>query len=98
MSGLSVRTLSHMNWEWMKGAICRDHEDVAADWYADTNTVQFRRAVAVCHTCPVESDCLEYALASDEPFGVWGGMGPRERTREMRRRRAPSESPLSLSR
>ena len=32
-------------------------------------------------------DCLEYALANGEKFGIWGGMSERER-RRLRRARA----------
>ncbi len=35
----------------------------------------------------VQEDCLEYALADGEKFGIWGGMSERER-RHVRRRRA----------
>lgn len=36
-------------------------------------------AKMVCATCPVQAECLEYALANDERFGVWGGLSERER-------------------
>jgi len=29
----------------------------------------------------VRSECLEYALANDERFGIWGGLSERERRR-----------------
>ena len=32
-----------------------------------------------CAACPVTGPCLEYALAHDENWGVWGNMTPRER-------------------
>jgi WhiB family transcriptional regulator, redox-sensing transcriptional regulator len=35
----------------------------------------------------VREDCLEYALANGEKFGIWGGLSERER-RRIRRRRA----------
>jgi WhiB family redox-sensing transcriptional regulator len=35
----------------------------------------------------VREDCLEYALANGEKFGIWGGMSERER-RRIRRQRA----------
>lgn len=41
----------------------------------------------VCAGCPVRESCLEYALANNEKFGVWGGKSERER-RRIRRRRA----------
>ena len=44
-----------------------------------------RDAKAVCSTCPVRPQCLEYALQWDHLCGVWGGMSERER-RQVRRR------------
>ena len=38
-------------------------------------------AVAICRRCPVRQPCLDYALAAEERFGVWGGTTPRERHR-----------------
>jgi WhiB family transcriptional regulator, redox-sensing transcriptional regulator len=46
-----------------------------------------KEAKAVCRGCPVRSDCLEFALASSEKFGIWGGMSERERRMERRARR-----------
>ena len=46
-----------------------------------------REAKAVCRSCEVQSDCLEYALAHGEKFGIWGGLSERER-RRVRRARA----------
>ncbi len=46
-----------------------------------------REAKEVCRGCVVKDDCLEYALASGEKFGIWGGMSERER-RRIRRQRA----------
>ena len=41
-------------------------------WFADTpDGVEF--AKALCGTCPLRQACLEGALASREPWGVWGG-------------------------
>lgn len=38
-----------------------------------------REAKKVCISCEVRSECLEYALAHDERFGIWGGLSERER-------------------
>ena len=46
-----------------------------------------REAKEVCRGCVVRSDCLEYALANGEKFGIWGGLSERER-RKVRRSRA----------
>jgi len=46
-----------------------------------------KEAKAVCRGCTVREDCLEYALANGEKFGIWGGLSERER-RRIRRQRA----------
>ena len=44
-----------------------------------------REAKKVCLTCDVRQECLEYALANDERFGIWGGLSERER-RKLKKR------------
>jgi WhiB family redox-sensing transcriptional regulator len=36
-------------------------------------------AKAVCAACPVRRPCLDFALATRQPYGIWGGMTPEER-------------------
>lgn len=38
------------------------------------------KAVAVCRACPVQAECLAYALEHDERYGIWGGTTALERT------------------
>lgn len=38
----------------------------------------------VCNECEVRLECLRYALANREQFGIWGGTSERER-RKLRR-------------
>jgi hypothetical protein len=40
-----------------------------------------REAKRICQGCEVRDACLEYALAHDERFGIWGGLSERERRR-----------------
>jgi WhiB family redox-sensing transcriptional regulator len=47
-----------------------------------------RPARKVCSLCPVLATCREYAIASMEPMGMWGGMTPRERKSERAKRGA----------
>lgn len=47
---------------------------------------QVERAKAVCRRCPVIDQCLEWALATNQDSGVWGGMSEDER-RALRRSR-----------
>ena len=48
----------------------------------------------LCRGCPVKDECLDYALAANEHYGVWGGASERERRRLRRswllRRRSES--------
>jgi WhiB family redox-sensing transcriptional regulator len=44
-----------------------------------------REAKKVCVGCEVRQECLEYALANDERFGIWGGLSERER-RKLKKR------------
>lgn len=36
-------------------------------------------AKAICASCPVKASCLEWAVATAEPAGIWGGLTPEER-------------------
>ena len=42
------------------------------------------RARGLCSICPVQAECLEYAMSDDTLLGVFGGTTPAER-RELRR-------------
>jgi WhiB family redox-sensing transcriptional regulator len=64
--------------EWMKRAACRG-EDPAV--FFPALGVRTDRAKAICSTCAVRQECLEYALADPESAGVWGGIAERERRR-----------------
>lgn len=44
-------------------------------------------AKAICASCAVQQPCLEFALASSEPFGIWGGLTSQERARLATQRR-----------
>ncbi|CAK7288607.1 WhiB family transcriptional regulator [Streptomyces misionensis] len=38
-----------------------------------------QRAKKVCGRCPVRAACLSWALETQQPAGVWGGMSVKER-------------------
>lgn len=40
---------------------------------------QIEQARAICVTCPVRRECLQFALATRQAYGVWGGMSEQER-------------------
>lgn len=64
--------------EWKEGKPCGDYPD---EFFADTMRQQ-KEAAQVCQLlCPVQTQCLDYALRADERYGVWGGTTERERER-----------------
>jgi WhiB family redox-sensing transcriptional regulator len=50
-----------------------------------------REAKEVCRGCVVRAECLDYAIARVEKWGIWGGLSERER-RRVRRARALLQS------
>jgi WhiB family redox-sensing transcriptional regulator len=51
------------------------------------NTAAVRTAKTICNRCIVQDLCLDYALDSNEPYGIWGGLLPEERRSYSSRRR-----------
>ncbi|WP_330241965.1 WhiB family transcriptional regulator [Streptomyces sp. NBC_00525] len=49
--------------------------------------VQVEEAKAVCRRCPVQEECLRWALDNNQDTGVWGGLGEGERRALKRRSR-----------
>ncbi|WP_026460050.1 WhiB family transcriptional regulator [Schaalia suimastitidis] len=66
---------------WQQDALCAQTDPEA---FFPEKGGSTREAKAVCKACSVRAECLEYALANDERFGIWGGLSERER-RKMRR-------------
>ncbi|MFO7300611.1 MAG: WhiB family transcriptional regulator [Actinomycetes bacterium] len=68
---------------WREAAACRSRPEV--DFFPSReDSTSIARAKAVCAGCPVREPCLEWALVTGQPDGIWGGHTPRER-RAMRR-------------
>ena len=72
--------------DWQSRANCMG---VDPDLFFPERGASTREAKEVCRGCVVREDCLEYALANGEKFGIWGGLSERER-RRLRRARALS--------
>jgi WhiB family transcriptional regulator, redox-sensing transcriptional regulator len=51
------------------------------------------QAKAICHTCPVTAECLEFALTHRCDYGVWGGLTGHERDRAIGRTRGATSRP-----
>jgi WhiB family transcriptional regulator, redox-sensing transcriptional regulator len=41
----------------------------------------------ICGGCQVRQECLDFALAHDQLYGIWGGTTPEDRQRARRRKR-----------
>jgi len=69
----------HNDINWMESAVCRqidsemffpDRENPNTDGLIST----IRRAQTVCRSCPVQTECLDYALTNNEKYGIWAGI------------------------
>ena len=67
---------------WQERALCAETDPEA---FFPEKGGSTREAKRVCLSCEVRTECLEYALAHDERFGIWGGLSERERRRLKRR-------------
>lgn len=77
--------------DWMRRAACRA-ADPELFYPTGGDAVAIAAAKDICAGCPVVAECLEYAIANNEQYGVWGALTPEERRaisrRDMRRRRS----------
>lgn len=67
---------------WQERALCAQTDPEA---FFPEKGGSTREAKRICSVCEVRAECLEYALAQDERFGIWGGLSERER-RKLKRR------------
>lgn len=67
---------------WQERALCAQTDPEA---FFPEKGGSTREAKRICTGCEVRAECLEYALAHDERFGIWGGLSERERRRLKRR-------------
>lgn len=71
---------------WREDAACRDFPTdlFFPIGHGPRAQAQADKAKTICGQCPVQSDCLEYALATNAQFGVFGGLTEDERKRARR--------------
>ncbi|WP_336620187.1 WhiB family transcriptional regulator [Rhodococcus sp. G-MC3] len=71
-------------WEWQLNGACRSmpismfYPARGLKGYALKNAE--RSAKLVCAQCPVVDRCLQHALRTGEPYGIWGGQTATERS------------------
>jgi len=80
--GTRIRT-ARTSPTWPRRAACRNADPEiffsGDNEHPGDRKIREARARAVCSACPVSRSCLEVALATPEPAGIWGGLDPEER-------------------
>ena len=92
----SSLALANADYTWRNRAICKDTDP---DLFFPVGTtgqalVQIARAKEVCAECTVRTDCLEYAIDTNQDSGIWGGLAEEER-RMIRRQNAARQRALA---
>ncbi len=78
--------------EWQEEAACRQYDNNLF-FGAEEGESELERqtreshAKSICHTCPVRNPCLEFAMDTNQKYGIWGGYTDKERG-SLKRRRA----------
>ncbi|WP_350347226.1 WhiB family transcriptional regulator [Agromyces sp. G08B096] len=71
---------------WKELATCAQ---ISSDpWFPEAGGDGGAQAKAICATCPVRQQCLDYAIEHHERYGIWGGLGRDERARYAREKAA----------
>jgi WhiB family redox-sensing transcriptional regulator len=78
--------LANADYSWRSKALCRDTDPELFFPVGTTGQalVQIEAAKAVCRQCEARAACLEFALATNQDSGIWGGTSEEER-RKIRR-------------
>ena len=84
--------------DWVHRARCKDEDPELFFPIGTTGpaAAQIDAAKAICTKCEVRAHCLEWALATGQDAGVWGGMSEEERRalRRARRRETAGMRPV----
>lgn len=72
----SARLQEDLSWHW--DALCAETDP---EVFFPEKGEPSDAAKAICTRCPVQAECLDYALRHDERYGVWGGTSERDRRR-----------------
>ena len=69
---------------WQHAALCKGNHSYL---FFPPSTVERKderdrreqKAKAICSVCPVKGECLDFAMAIREPYGIWGGLTEADR-------------------
>lgn len=80
-----VDTRPDTDLDWQSRSLCRE---VDLDlFFPEKDAQRGHHAKVICRRCPVQTECLEYALEHAPEYGIWGGTAPKDRDRIKRERR-----------
>lgn len=84
---------------WMLNGACRDEDPELFFPIGATPAAlaQAEEAKRICWRCPVIQTCGQYALATRQDLGVWGGMSERDRRLLHRRKGRRTYKPGEMS-
>jgi WhiB family transcriptional regulator, redox-sensing transcriptional regulator len=68
---------------WRDHASCRlmDPELFFPPAIVGVTLTEVEDAKAVCHACPVQDSCLQFAFETKQEYGIWGGTTEDDRRR-----------------
>lgn len=69
---------------WSEEAAC---QGLDIDIFFSSDDGEQKQALELCRACPVQRECLRYAIDQREMYGIWGGMTESERRGIIRDRR-----------
>ena len=80
------RTTEERTRSWQDDAACRGADTTLffAPNYFEKRAEKLgreSRAKLICSGCSVREPCLDYALSTRDPHGIWGGLNELERRR-----------------
>jgi WhiB family redox-sensing transcriptional regulator len=85
--------------EWVHRARCKDEEPEIFFPVGNTGPAaqQIDVAKAICVSCEVRPECLEWALATGQDAGVWGGLSEDERRAVRRARKRQASTRVAVA-
>ncbi len=100
---MAVSSLRPATWnseEWRELGSCRklDTNQFFPIGQTGEAEVKIARAKKVCVGCPVRQECLDFAITTNQEYGVWGGHSEEERRVLRRQWRARQRAALKASR
>lgn len=71
---------------WADAAACRHVDRATRDAFFHDEKDPDNPARRICAGCSVRTQCLDHAITTGEPHGIWGGKDEEERKRIARSR------------